>query len=395
VQNSAESAPNVFSGTLTSTQGRGLANATGLVPSIQPVLSPLSSDESVVNNLVNPLTHQWNLGFERQLPANMKWTVNYVGSRGEKLFANQQYNYFQDFSPTRLNPNRGPIIARGNFADSIYHSLQTEVSHDFSHGVLVRGTWTYGKLLDDGSEVFTFFNQPTSYAANLAPGGRAGEWGNSGYDHRHYLSIAYVWAVPGAHSSNRGMDAFLSGATRHWTISGVSQFQSGPYSTWNFSGIDSNGDGSTANDRPIQSNAKASLNAVGIDTVFIDGTNPGQYYDLSQLNTTGAEVLVDPKQQHFLIPYGQEGNVRRDSFRNPGAQLWNVALQKEIPLHLSGKLENSSFQLRAEAQDVGNHNNVLALDNNLLDVGTSTYLNKPTARAQDGRNLRFWAKFTF
>jgi outer membrane receptor protein involved in Fe transport len=395
VQNSAEGAPNVFSGTLTSTQGRGLANATSLIPSIEPVLSPFSTEVSVTNNLVNPLTQQWNIGFERQLPANIKWTLNYVGSRGEKLFANQQYNYFQDFSPTRLNPDRGAILARGNFADSIYHSLQTEVSHDFSHGFLVRGTWTYGKLLDDGDEVFNIFNQPTGYAANLAPGGRAGEWGNSGYDHRNYLSIAYIWALPGAHSSNSGMDVFLSAATRHWTVSGITQFQSGPYTTWNFAGIDSNGDGSSFNDRPIQMNAKASYNAVGIDTIYVDGSTPGKYYDLYQLDTTAAEVLVDPRQQHFLIPYGRSGNVRRDSYPNPGTQLWNLALQKNIPVHLPGAFESAAFQLRCEAQDVGNHNNVGPLDLNLLDVGTSTYLSKSTARDQDFRSLRFWVKFTF
>jgi len=181
VDNSQASAPNIALPNATSTVDRGVANATGIIPTLSPVISPLNTVELVVNNLVNPQTFQWNLGFEHQLPANLKLTINYVGTRSEKLFANQQYNYFgptqaNGFDPTqRLNPTRGAIIARGNFADSIYHGVSTSVSHDFRHGLLVNGTYTFSKALDDGSEVFTTFNQTTSYAANLAPGGRAGE----------------------------------------------------------------------------------------------------------------------------------------------------------------------------------------------------------------------------
>jgi hypothetical protein len=398
VQNSAETAPNVFSGTQTSTQGRGLPNAFGQIANIQPVLSPLSTDETVTNNLTNPRTHQWNLGFERQLPWNIKWTLNYVGSRGEKLFANQQYNFFSFDTGERLNPDRGAIIVRDNSADSIYHSLQTEVSHDFSHGFLVRGTWTYGKLLSDGDEVFSDAGViNTSYAADLAPGGRSHDWGNSIYDHRHYVSIVYVWAVPGLHSDNRAMDSVLSAATRHWTISGISQFQSGPYLTMNFVGLDSNGDGSASNDRPLIMNRKAAFDSVGIDAIYVDQNQPGTYYDLKTLNTTGVENVVDPSTVHWVVPFGSQyttQGIGRNSYANPGLQFWNLALQKDLPLHLA-KLENSAFQFRVEAQDVGNHNNVGPVDTNLLDVGTSTFTDKSSAREQDFRSLRLWAKFVF
>ncbi|HEY0794809.1 MAG TPA: TonB-dependent receptor, partial [Acidisarcina sp.] len=400
VQNSAETAPNVFAGTLTSTQGRGLAGAFSQIANIQPVLSPHSTDETVTNNLINPQTHQWNLGIERQLPWNVKMTVNYVGTRGEHLFANQQYNYFDYNTGSRLNPGRGSIIARGNFADSIYHSLQTEVSHDFSHGVLIRGAWTYGKLLSDGDEVFATFNSPTSFSADLAPGGRKYDWGNSAFDHRHFLAITYVWAVPGLHSSSRFADAFLSGATRHFTISGISQFQSGPYSTVQINGIDINGDGNGGNDRPLLINKNAPNDSVGIDDFIVDPNqnNIGAFYvDLKVNNADGSLNPVDPTKVHWLIPYGPQyvhQGIGRNSFENPGLQFWNVSVQKDLPVHLP-RLENSAFQLRAEALDIGNHNNVGPLDTNLLDVGSGTYFDKSSARESDGRQVRFWAKFVF
>ena len=409
VDNSQTSAPNIAAPIATSTEGRGVANATSIIPTLSPVIDPTNQLELVVNNLVNPQTFQWNLGFERQLPANLKLTINYVGTRSEKLFANQQYNYFgptqaNGYDPSqRLDPTRGPIIARGNFADSIYHGVSTSVSHDFKHGLLVNGTYTFSKSLDDGSEVFTTFNQPTSYAANLAPGGRSGEWGASPYDHRHYFSVQYVYTIPGY---NR--EKVLSLITNDWTISGDTTLQSGPPSTWSLSGIDTNGDGSSANDRPTLSNAHAPYSAVGIDGAFlgpdaVTGNLPvaGAYYDLATNNTSGTLVPVNASAVHFLIPTAS-GNVRRDSFRMPGVQYWNLALQKNIPLHALTHLEGNVLQLRAEAQDVGNHNNVEPFDIDLLDVGTSNFMNPSLNRSSasngnlaQGRIIRLWAKFTF
>lgn len=394
VVNSATTAPNVVSGTLTSTVGRGLADATGVISQITPQLQLNSTVTSVPNNLVNPMTQQWNLGLERSLPGEIKWTLNYVGTRGEKLFVNQLYNYINFATKKRLNPSYGSILARGNFADSIYHGLQTQVIHSFTHGLLVNATYTYSKNLDNGSEIYNTFSQPTSYAADPAPGGQAGEWGPSAYDHRHYASFLYVWAIPGLHSQDRWLDGLLSGVTRNWTLSGTTQFQSGPYSTWNFNGIDSNGDGITSNDRPIEMDRKAPYTAVGIDGKYI-GAATGTYYDLySCYAGNNCSKVVDPAQQRFLIPYGQRGNVSRNSFKNPGIQYWNMAVQKDVPLHIKN-LEGSALQFRCEALDVGNHNNVGTLDLDLLDLGTTPFLNRSTARESDGRQIRFWAKFSF
>lgn len=396
VDNSQASAPNTSSPLATSTQGRGVPNATSAIAGLSPVVDPFSTVELVNNNLVNPQTHEWNLGFERQLPANLKWTVSYVGARGEKLFANQQFNYFDPNTGDRLNPDRGAIITRGNYADSIYHGVTTEVSHDFTHGLFVRGTYTYSKALDDGSEVFATFNQGTSYAANLAPGGRAGEWSRSAYDHRNYFGIQYVYELPGY---NR--DRVLSLITKSWTIAGDTILQSGPPSTFGSVGFDTNGDGSAANDRPNLSNPRAPFSAVGIDGELIGATDqPGTYFDVASLNQSGNLVPVDPATVHFLVPVGS-GNVRRNSFNEPGVQFWNLSVQKDIPAGFT-HLEGASFQIRAEAQDVGNHNNVEPMDTNVLNAGVSSFLNPSQFRSNvnngslaQGRVMRFWAKFNF
>ena len=71
-----------------------------------------------------------------------------------------------------------------------------------------------------------------------------------------------------------------------------------------------------------------------------------------------------------------------------------MALEKDIPARFT-HLENGQFVLRAECQNLGNHNNVSILDTNLLDVGTSSFLDKSAAREGTFQSLRLWAKFTF
>jgi hypothetical protein len=393
--NSAQAAPNATSTTLISTQGSGLGDALNLLSTIQPgPVNPQSSVQSAAKDLSNPRTYQWNFGFERELPAQLKLTINYVGSRGRKLYANQQYNYFDSDTGDRLNPDRGAINARANSAASQYDSVQTEVSRQFSHGLFFRGVYTFGKNLDNGSEVFTTFASPTSYPANLAPNGRAQEWGPSVFNYPNFFSVTYGWTPVGLHSSHQATNMILGAVTRHWTVSGVTQLQSGPPSTVNISGLDTNGDGSAFNDRPLLTNKKAPLDSTAIDAIYVDADAPGTYYDLKQLDSTGAEVIVDPSTQHWTIPFGPEflhQESGRNSFKNRGTTVWNMAVQKQIPL----RFEGAALQLRAEASNLFNHNDVNPLDVNLLEVGTSNFLNAANARATTQRSVRFWAKFNF
>jgi hypothetical protein len=166
-------------------------------------------------------------------------------------------------------------------------------------------------------------------------------------------------------------------------------------------GFDTNGDGSATNDRPLLSNAHAPTTAIGIDGVLLNATaQPGTYFDVATLNKTGNLVAVAPGSVHFLVPVGS-GNVARNSFNQPGVQYWNLSVQKDIPAAFT-HLEGASFQIRAEAQDVGNHNNVEPVDTNVLDAGASSFLNTSQTRSNvnngslaQGRVLRFWAKFSF
>lgn len=398
VTNTAQAAPNAPTGLIETTSGGGVQDPIAALATITPELLPSNAVFSISKDIVNPSTYQWNAGFERALPADLKLVINYVAARGRRLYANQHLNYFDFDTGLRLLPDRGAIDIRENSAASQYDSIQTEVTRQFKHGLFVRGAYTFGKNLDNGSEVFAIFSGPTSYPADPAPGGRKYDWGPSSFDFRHYVSISYAWSPHGFRSENRVTNAFLYGATRDWTVSGFTQLQSGPPSTFNFQGIDSNGDGSTTNDRPIVGNRNMPLNTAGIDGIYLGAPTSGQYFDLAALNGPGTVVPVTPDQVHWLIPYGPQfvpQEIGRNSYRNPGTTVWNMALQKDIPARWT-HLESAAFNLRCEASNVGNHNDVGILDTNLLHINSgNTYLNPATKRLSTARNVRFWAKFTF
>lgn len=391
--NTAASAPNSIAGTITSTSTNVITNATGQIANISPQLSGQSSVLSEATNTVNPLTYQYNLGVERELPGNNIVTIRYVGNRGEKLYANQQYNYFNGLTGARLNPNRNAVTLRGNYADSNYNGLEVSANHKFRHGLLITGNYVFSKTLDDGSEIFTAGNQPTSYSANLAPGGRGQDWGPSLYDHRHFFSVSYVYQIPGLHSSNAALNLAENILTRHWTVSGVSQLQSGGYTTFSASGLDLNGDGSAFNDRPIVTNRAADPQSVGVDGALI-GATPGLYYDVASLNSpAGNLVPVQASQVHFLLPYFPNNSylhqeIGRNSFLQPGTTTHNIALEKGFDFH-----EKATLILRAEAQNIANHNDATIGDTSVSDAGDSGFLQ--TGRVNTARTVVLWGKLQF
>jgi outer membrane receptor protein involved in Fe transport len=396
VTNSAQSSPNAVATTLTQTTGAGLANATSLIPTITPVLSLASSVTSVAANSVNPITYQYNLGVERQFPWNIFFAVRYVGNIGSGLFAGQQYNYFNGLTGQRLNPAYGPDTIRGNFAQSRYDSLEVEGSHLFSRGFQIRGNYTYSKSLDDASEIFTGNSSPTTSPSNLAFGHLRENSGPSDYDHRHYFVLTYVWSPAGLHGPSGFADTALNVLTRNWTLSGSSRLQSGTYSTF-AENVDSNGDGSTVNDRPIIGNPKAPFATGAIDGAIVKGT-PGVYYDLAAFNAKNSTLVpVDPSSVHFLVPHDLDNSqlhneIGRNSFENPGRILNDVALEKgfQIP-----KFERGRIVLRAEAQNIANHNNLNILNTTVNNIGNGLFQNPQNAKLDAGRQLILWGKFTF
>jgi outer membrane receptor protein involved in Fe transport len=401
VTNAAQSAPNAIAGTLAVATGVGTANATGALAGFTPTLNLNASETTVASNLKNPMSYQYNFGVEQDVKGAIV-AIRFVGLRAYDLFANSTLNPFSGLTGARLNATRGSITARDNSASSNYNGLQTEFSRRFSTYLTIRANYTFSKDLDNGSEIFALSDSGTSAPAILGPVGRTQEYGPSTFDHRHFASISYAFTPKGFHAANKVTDTVLGALTRNFTISGIEQFQSGAYSTFNFAGLDNNGDGSTANDRPLIGNRGAPFETVGIDGSFVGGTS-GVYYDLVANNATNALNPVTAAQVHFLIPNNTSGKftkqeLGRNSYSNPGSTRNDISIQKGFGTGLL-HLERGQFLLRMEVQNLGNHNDRGAyLDTNLLDYGTgpTSFDDQSLARGEsNGRQIVLWGKFQF
>jgi hypothetical protein len=380
--NEAGASPNAVSGTLLGASGRGLANATGLIGQVSPNLTPLASVSSIDQNLKNPVTHQWNVNIERELPLSMVFTAAYVGNRGERLFANDELN--PGINGVRLNPNRGPITVRDNGGDSIYHGLDLKLDRRFKNGILVRGAYTYSKLIDNVSEVFTLFGSSTSFPQNefIGSGGRQADRGLSLFDHRNRFVLTYVWDIRGWSSSSNLLTSAVGFLSRDWEFAGTSSFQTGAPGNIQ-SGFDQNGDLRTTNDRPFLGNLSAPFTSFGIDGSFIKGT-PGTIYDGQTFEAGNGLKPVAANTVHFLVLPGL-GNSGRNTYIQPGAINNDMAFTRKF--HLPGK-ENQLLEFRGEFFNIFNHVN-RGLGDSISNTGGTDLVLADGANFADNSQTRY------
>jgi hypothetical protein len=371
---------------VTSSVGRGIANASGVLAGLQPVLTSRSSVTTIASNLVNPLTHQWNLNIERALPGGFLLTTAYVGTRGEHLFVNT------DMNPFLKNKNFGFVTARTNGGDSIYHSGQLKLERSFSHGLLLRGAYTYSKFIDDMSDVFVT-SGTSSYAQDVT--NQHGDRGLSAYDRRHLFTMAYIYQLPYVHEHDNAFKSVLNALTSGWQTSGTLTFSSGPPQTF-AAGFDNNGDGH-GNDRPSLGNPKVPINyspACVLATSTCD-TGVGFTVDGVTFTDFNSSFGTDPvtgaftatkNDFRYYVWSGHNGNIGRNTFIAPGFQNWNLSAQRTIKFK-----ERYAFMIRGEFYNAFNHPN---LGIPVLTLTSGSFLNEAQT-INGGRIVVLWGKFSF
>jgi hypothetical protein len=320
------------------------------------------------------MVHQWNLNIQRELPGKFIATFAYVGTRGERLLANEQLNVNQGYVDTygdagyrpRLNANRGAIAVRSNIADSVYHGFSAKVERQMSKGLLIRSSYTWGKAIDNASEVFTITGG-SSYGQTQTPGGLKQERGLSAFDVRHRWVLTYVYSIPSVPAGANGLMKGLNYVTRDWTWSGTTTLQSGVPDTFYIYGYDTDGDGNAYNNRPFMGNKNAPLTAVGIDGGFI-GETPGTLYNVDTLDNEDGPVAVAANDVHFIVKPGK-GNVGRNSYIGPGSVKFDMAFARAIKLPFEGH----SLNFRGELYNIFNHRNQNGYVNTSVTDGSGYY----------------------
>ncbi|PYU27885.1 MAG: hypothetical protein DMG32_04570 [Acidobacteria bacterium] len=112
----------------------------------------------------------WNFSVETNVANNTALVVTYTGTKGTNLDLLYAPNRTVpgSLSPTGPVANAGDFIYDTSGANSIYNSLQVRVQKRLSHGIMINGTYTFAKSIDDASSIGGVIG---TSAANVGSGG--------------------------------------------------------------------------------------------------------------------------------------------------------------------------------------------------------------------------------
>ena len=326
-------------------------------------------------DLRTPTLISWSLRVAQELTPNTALTVGYVGSHGYHeligIDANEPFPTICPASPCpavylTIDPTAEPPVtaaqgfpvgspfagapvpagsyyipagsARANPAlantwtwfslgVSSYHALQVDVSRRMSHGLSLRGAYTWSKAIDDGDSL----NQTT---AGNAPGlvsnpyNLRADSGLATYDVRNIGVATLLYALPfgqgkpfGSGVAGWGRNGLPSTLVSGWSVGSIVTMQSGFPFTPQLSYNPSN-NGDTRNPvRPFRNPDFSGPVILG---------KPDQWFN-------PAAFIAPPSTSGFY------GNLGRNTFIGPGLATWDFSVLKNTTLR-----EGLSLQFRAE-----------------------------------------------
>jgi hypothetical protein len=305
----------------------------------------LISPSNVQPDIYTPTVLAWTLKIEQQIAPQTSLTVGYVGSHSYHQILSEDQNTPATeicpcatapslpagtvFYPTTVNANPKLANTTSWVSQGIanYNALEVDVRKQLSHGLQLRGVYTWASNLDDG----TAWN--TSVSANtpafvMYPGNPKLDYGPAATSIRNAAAINGTWDLPFGQTLFANADPLAKQFISGWSASGIATLQSGfPLSPQ--LGYNPTGNGDTRN--PVR-----------------PSLNPDFHGDL---------YLRQPKQWFnpaaFAAPYpGTFGDLGRDTLTGPGLAELDLALAKNTAIR-----EHLHVQFRAEFFNILNHAN--------------------------------------
>jgi hypothetical protein len=307
------------------------------------------SPSGIQPDAYTPAVITWTFQVERQIMRDTSLAVGYVGSHGYhemlSMDANEPVPTVCPAQPCPAGLGAGTIyyptgapLANPNLANtttwfsnglSSFNALEIDLSRRFSHGLQLRGTYTFSKSLDDG----TAWN--SSVGAN-APGfvmfplNPKLDWSPSTTDVRNVAVVNATYELPFGPGKRywRRAGGWREKLGAGWTLSGIQTVQSGfPFTPQ--LGFNPSNNGDSRN--PV----RPSWNPAFQGSVVVGG--PNQYFNPNA----------------FVVPVsGTYGNVGRDVLTGPGVANLDISLLKTAAL-----TERVNLQFRAELFNIFNRAN--------------------------------------
>jgi hypothetical protein len=354
---------------------------------------------SIDPNFTTPYVQQWSFGIQHAFTNAISLEVNYVGNHGSNLLGitnrnaaplgagfcmNNPLTAAQIAAgcvpgkpitdPTAVNPKfeqaafpfytqyayLASIIEMKNMDWSNYNALQSTLNLRNYHGVTVTAGYTYQHALDTNSiGEYTIPPDPST-------GNNNHEYGNSDFDMRHRLTVAFSYAIPGKKSPGQLLQGWqVNGIAtlqtpQPWTevdtgndLSGIGNInvkaRKGPQGDrWNFTGKRSDFKSHGTDGIPWIPGDLNVANAPTTDsTCNAAATTPGQIASLRAFGCfkSGNSVLTPPAP-------GTLGTDKRNPFPDTGFQNLSASVYKNWRFQ-----ERYGVQFRAEFFNVLNHPN--------------------------------------
>jgi hypothetical protein len=355
--------------------------------------SGLISPSNVQPDIATPTVLSWTFKIEQQLAPATSLTIGYVGSHGYHQILSEDQNTPATVtcpapgcpaglapgtvfypSTTKANPNVANTTSWVGQGVSNYNGLEVDVRRQLSHGLQLRGVYTFASNLDNGSAWNTSVSANTP-AFVMYPGNPALDYGPAATNIRHAAAINGTWELP----FSQGLLAkpVAKELVGGWSLSGIATLQSGfPFSPQ--LGYNPTGNGDTRN--PVRPNRAAGFSGPLYGKTVQQWFNPAAF---------SAPVS------------GTFGNVGRDTLTGPGLTELDFALAKSTTIH-----ERLRAQFRAEFFNVLNHSNFTTPNAVVYSSGptpktpTAAAVGSPTAgvisaTATTSRQVQFGLKLLF
>ena len=320
----------------------------------------------------------WNLVVERKLPASFLVSVGYVGTQTVHQFADRNVNASLpgtgnlgqplNCKTANFTTNTCVVPSFGRTAETDfwqgylsanYNALQVSINRQFSHGLMVKGAYTWSKAIDytddDGWAGLTW-NDPNILRRNRA---------QAGFNTPNIFQLAYLYELPiGQGKTWASGGGVVTKIASNWQISGIFSAVSGQPFSLTASGVSLNAVGQTQT--PDQVGPVKKLGGVGTGQPFYD---PSAF----------AVVPGPPSPARY-------GTVGRNTLLGPGSVNLDFSLFRSFRFK-----ERMDLQFRA---DVANFFNSPHFDNPSGDSSSGDFLTITSAK-NDERQFRLGVRFAF
>lgn len=330
-----------YTGMLDPFPAPAVPSASSIFPA--PVLV-VTYDPAHNSRMLAPVTYNYNLTVEHQFPQAILFRMAYVGTESRHQTETIELNpaIYTPGSTLSTDQRRGfkGFGSIGQGTDDIngnYNSLQMTAQRRMN-SITLLANYTFSKALDDvplGQGNAGIASQSVSPLPDTNPMRHRFDYGRSDFDHRHIVTISYVWDLPKLERHNLALREALGG----WETTGIVSYSSGQALT------------------PI---AGADRSQTGLGTDRATVISPLHVYGgnachgtttacVNYLNPSAFVTVYTPTS----FPLGTYGNVGKGAYNGPSYADWDMGLLKNFAV-----TERMTLQFHAEFFNALNHTNL-------------------------------------